>query len=179
MIFKQVREIVEGRKTQTRRVIKPSERPYYEYAGTRWTLPAADGDPISGVSLISNDRVKWRAGQNYAVVPKRGAPSVWWRKDKKWGIQTSIDEGAPLWLYSANADFAPIRKKNGFQPLRIRLTAIRQEHLQDISEADAQAEGVGSVEEYRELWQRINGKTKGARWGDNPLVWVITFEVAS
>lgn len=35
----------------------------------------------------------------------------------------------------------------------------------------------GSVEEYRTLWESINGKTKGARWADNPLVWVLVFEV--
>jgi hypothetical protein len=58
---------------------------------------------------------------------------------------------------------------------RICITAIRLEGLHEIDEHDARAEGVASVEEYKALWESINGKTKGARWNDNPLVWVIEF----
>lgn len=68
-------------------------------------------------------------------------------------------------------------EKRGFQPLRIRILAIRQERLQDISEADAKAEGVADVEAYRALWQAINGKTPGARWDANPTVFVLEFEL--
>ena len=59
---------------------------------------------------------------------------------------------------------------------RIKIKDIYCESLHDITEANAIAEGVASVEEYRELWDSINGKTKD-RWANNPLVWVITFEV--
>lgn len=62
-------------------------------------------------------------------------------------------------------------------PLRIRITGLRLARLQDITEEDAQAEGVPSVEEYRRLWKNIN-KARGTRWEDNPFVWVIKFEVA-
>lgn len=62
---------------------------------------------------------------------------------------------------------------------RVRVLNLRVEHLHDITEADAIAEGVESVEAYRALWESINGKTKGARWADNPRVVVITFEMAT
>ena len=80
--------------------------------------------------------------------------------------------------------------------ITLRITDVRVERLQDISEDDAVAEGVAleryvpvsdsagthssgeaeptdPVEEYRNLWNHINAP--GA-WGANPWVWVIEFE---
>ncbi|MCA9912624.1 MAG: hypothetical protein KC496_04730 [Anaerolineae bacterium] len=61
-------------------------------------------------------------------------------------------------------------------PLRILLLSIRRERLQDITGADAQAEGVPDVQAYRQLWDSINTK-KGTRWDDNPDVWVLEFDL--
>lgn len=58
---------------------------------------------------------------------------------------------------------------------RIRVTGLRIEGLQSITEAGARAEGVNSVEEFRTLWDKIHGKKPGERWADNPLVVVIEF----
>lgn len=73
------------------------------------------------------------------------------------------------------------------------LTRVWQEHLQDITEQDALAEGIvrkyhildmvlwgiaGSSHSvispkfaYCDLWDSINGKKPGCAWKDNPLVW--------
>ncbi len=60
------------------------------------------------------------------------------------------------------------------------IKSVRLEMLQSISEADAIAEGVGSIEEYQNLWNSINAK-RGFGWEVNPPVWVIDFskEVAN
>jgi hypothetical protein len=58
--------------------------------------------------------------------------------------------------------------------MTLKITEARIERLQDISEADAVAEGCRTVEEYRLLWDVINGK--GA-WDINPWVVVYGFDV--
>ena len=165
MIFKQIDEILSGQKTQTRRVVKPGEGMYE-----------------ASLALTAAGNVKWAVGKTYAVVPKRGKPSVWW---KRAGTVALTHNGMHEYHYPSNPDAAAIAlpvtraelEKRGFQPLRIRILAIRQERLQDITEADAKAEGVADVEAYRALWQAINGKTPGARWDANPTVFVLEFEL--
>lgn len=165
MIFKQIPEILSGAKWQTRRVVKPGEGMYE-----------------ASLALTAAGNVKWAVGKTYAVVPKRGKPSVWW---KRVGTVALTHNGMHEYHYPSNPDAAAIAlpvtraelEKRGFRPLRIRITAIRQERLQDITEADAKAEGVADVEAYRALWQAINGKTPGARWDANPTVFVLEFEL--
>ena len=171
MIFKQVDEILSGQKTQTRRVVKPGEEP------NRWFTDGPDDDRICEVVHQTNRmaiRTKWAIGHTYAVVPKRGQPGMIWIEN--WADGTTTPDGT----FSAMSCHKENRKyftENGWRPLRIRITAIRQERLQAITEADAKAEGVADVEAYRALWQAINGKTPGARWDANPTVFVLEFEL--
>ena len=167
MIFKQIDEILSGQKTQTRRVCKGNEHRTPADGGTVYRLTDVEYDDVG--NLWSWDGViKWEVGRTYAVVPKRGLPAVWWSED--W------EDSAHSWL-PVYREKQSLFRGMGFEELRIRITAIHQERLQDITEADAQAEGVGSVAEYRELWESINGKTPGARWQDNPMVFVLEFEL--
>jgi len=74
--------------------------------------------------------------------------------------------------------------------LTLEVTEVRCERLQSISAEDALAEGIdhytpgvtaalrgedegNPIEEYRALWERING---AGSWEKNPWVWAITFK---
>lgn len=67
--------------------------------------------------------------------------------------------------------------------IRLEVKAIRPERLQDITEEDAQAEGValgGSptyVDAFAQLWDSLNAK-RGHGWEANDWVWVLKFGVA-
>ncbi len=121
--------VLDGSKTQTRRLIKPGE--------------VARIHPRRVVDL--NGRTKWQVGRTYAVQPGRGKRAVG----------------------------------------RIRITRIRTERLQDIRPEDVVAEGFGrwrgmhqaaNMTELSMMWDRLHTQP-GTRWDDNPLVWVLEFEL--
>ena len=65
----------------------------------------------------------------------------------------------------------------------MRIKAAGAEWLQDISDEDAQAEGISggygpgysfAKTEFMQLWNRVNGKR--TPWADNPPVWVIPWD---
>lgn len=67
--------------------------------------------------------------------------------------------------------------------LTLRVTGVRVERLQAITEEDARAEGVvasgigGELNhrgQFHRLWDSINGHR--APWASNPFVWVVSFE---
>ena len=107
--------------------------------------------------------------------PGESTKIEYFRKD---GFFAGVVDAKDRTRYRIDSSYAicPKRGAAGISDGRIKVTEIRFEPLQFITEADAKAEGVGSVEEYRQLWESINGKTKGARWADNPTVWVLKFE---
>lgn len=170
MIFKQIDEILSGRKTQTRRLVKPGHHFQPEVAYDMEAV-GPEGVYLRGFSKQHPQwsRVHWAIGRTYAVVPKRGWSAVWW-------VNQLPPNSHKLLRQSVHKQSRAAFAEQGWQPLRIRITAIRREPLQAITEADALAEGVGSVAEYAALWDSIN-RRKGARFADSPDVWVLTFEV--
>lgn len=95
---------------------------------------------------------------------------------------TFIERGGRVkWQVGNTYAVQPGRTKKAIG--RIRITGIRQERLQSINHHDVRAETgdmnpyhYETLEDFIGLWDSFHTKP-GTRWLDNPLVWVLEFEV--
>lgn len=174
-----VRAILDGRKTQTRRVVKPQPFSNEEY---RFNFPK----PLRGGLLACN--------YLSSHLCPCGQPGDWlwvretWCHEFEGGYLYRADDLSGLAPEFVDGDGNPTGR-SGWKPsihmpraasrITLEITGVRVERLQEISEDDAIAEGVVGHEEiqpasayYRELWESINGH---GSWDANPWVWVVEF----
>lgn len=150
--------------------------------GYEMTLLEGEGDDMNAVSII----YKADGKELYQECPKEVA--------ENWGDWSCDGEGDPVFKPS-------IHMPRWASRILLEITDIRIERLQDISEADALAEGVEPVEiicsrdgektayrdyefsgiypnspkdSFKSLWRKINGADS---WAANPWVWVVSFRV--
>lgn len=186
-----VRAILEGRKTQTRRIAKPRRHPslldgswsdgYVRDPGNReWLMIECPyGQPGDRLWVRENG---WERPERTPRMMREGADT--WapyyydadrltqqdREDfKAWGFKRRPSIHMPRWA----------------SRILLEVVAVRVERMQDISEADAEAEGIDYLRHHPDadetlsakqlfecLWCGINGP---ASWDANPWVWCISF----
>lgn len=191
-----VRALLAGRKTQTRRIVKPQPPTQAVCAGViSSSNPDANG---VWVWLDSTDMLEAsRAGDDFRC--RYGVPGdrLWVRETwcpSDTNIRSATGQGA---AYCADTPLGSVQKGMGWRPsihmprwasrLTLDITDVRVKRLQDISETDAAAEGtrepslvpiIGACwserDAYAKLWEHINGK---GSWAANPWVWAVTFKV--
>lgn len=169
-----VRALLAGTKTQTRRVVKGE--------ALRWLV---DDKFTPGFVADSENR----------LCPY-GQPGdrLWVRET--WAAPHS-DDGRPprsIQCDQVSIHYAATEVRGGllWRPsihmprwtsrITLEVTGVRVERLQDISDADALAEGVDRTntsivgyakKRYQQLWESINGPDS---WVLNPWVWVVEFK---
>lgn len=205
-----VRAIIEGRKTQTRRVVKPQPigRPREVIEWSR-RVASACGDDLPNepklrlhAKALSGRVHPFEAdeGRMVGLTCPYGAPgdTLWVREQHSYRDGTDSHPSERRIWYWADG---PVPFGNWTRPtspiflprvdarLTLRVTAVRVERLQEITDADVSAEGMiadRGVETWYEGkargifergWDSINGKR--APWASNPWVWVVTFEKAA
>lgn len=186
-----VRAILSGAKTQTRRVMKVRCHSICEGDdGKLWPWsedaelaedfwhPCPFGQPGDRLWV----RETWKHIEGGAIYDASGG---------------TIDAFDPETIYRADRPnrygpwMSPIHMPRWASRITLEITDVRVERLQDISEADAVAEGCkpirpelvqdglivrpgrSAVEEFRLVWEQIHG---GGSWEKNPWVWVIEFK---
>lgn len=164
--------IMGGKKTQTRRVMKPQPQ---------------DMDEWSGLNEYTDGRYGFQTATGIDYFCTYGRPG-----DRLWVRETyngNKEVGLAYRATNPELNGCPWRPSI-FMPrwasrITLEIVSVRVERLNDISEEDAMAEGVTRPPYYsaaphyqiwfRNLWDSINAK-RGYSWDSNPWVWVIEFK---
>ncbi len=181
-----VRAILDGRKTQTRRVVKPQPQ---NTAGVPGSLPGDAAWPIGhGAFAISNRGAppEFVAGCPYGVPGDR----LYVRETLRAGSDGVIryEDGTPLNGVPTGFSFLRRYCPGMFMPywasrLTLEVVSVRVERLNEISEEDAIAEGsqcagvpasLTNRGAFAKLWDSINGNKHP--WASNPWVFVVEFK---
>lgn len=171
-----VRAILDGRKTVTRRVVKPQP------------------DFLGSMTDANTPFKTLGAGLHGQIVCPYGQPG-----DRLWVRETFAvygDKKMHVIHYRADHPHHVGQKGMGYKPsihmprwvcrILLEITAVHVERLQDIREEQSRAEGYPAVREaetggsdldtwlwFRSLWKSSNGAES---WAANPWVWVIEFK---
>ena len=173
------RAVLEGRKTMTRRVMKP--QPVTDLLGMqRWRTVSSGG--ISQRDSVILDYAPYKPGD------------ILWVRE----TFTSAPDGS--YIYRAHPvfdgcgegdfgwDWSPsIHMPREAARIFLEVKIVRVERLWDISHEDAKAEGAKGmfipqrycnesedIALFRSLWDSLNAK-RGYSWDSNPWVWVYEF----
>jgi len=166
-----VNAIMEGRKTETRRVVKSGRTALWEVDDVLWVRET--------FGLV------WPNGVDNGLI-----------RDKETGLERPIQNDECDIVYRATQpDFiwggedgkeVTMWKPSIFMPksrcrLWLDVIGLEVERVQDITKEGALAEGIALEEgkdprlAFETLWDSINEK-RGLGWKENPLVWVVRFK---
>ena len=200
-----VRALLAGRKTQTRRLLRPQPEPFdalFSEAGRWWTGDAETGDVHQSgrIPYAPGDRLYVReAFQGHKAYEAHGYPPRDWGNKPIWYC---ADGDAPPAHNASNRKRPSIHMPRWASRITLTATEVRVQRLQDISEADAWAEGCkpgvlndrgepfpaeepapdgkGEIgwdcarDWYADLWDSLHGPDA---WDANPWVAAYTFTV--
>lgn len=179
-----VRAILDGRKTQTRRVIK---------RGWLRCPCGATGDRLwvretwqKCCCVRGDGAVVYKADGAYIhSLADCGGEGDWCGLADKCGHDNSDWQFKGPWV-------SPIHMPRWASRILLEVTEVRVQRVQEISDSDVTAEGIDGpeIDMWRQwlhrddvhghafgvLWDTINGNKPGQSWADNPWAWAISFQ---
>jgi len=196
-----VQAILNGTKTQTRRVVQP--QPIHKWGSGVSTLHHPDYFSAH-VELPGEREYQWircpygkpgdhlwvRETHTFTETDGETYVEVHYPDETTRRCECSMDaaEVASLWIENREegGDGADNWRPSIFMPrwasrITLEVVSVRAQRLQDISEEDAKAEGFTgehfdlAVNDFIWAWGTINGKREGCAWQANPWVWAVEF----
>ncbi|WP_420854335.1 hypothetical protein [Rosenbergiella australiborealis] len=189
-----VRAILDGRKTQTRRILSPRQLKMIDTASSIGECDPLDCGLQDGNSqsyyrewcpfgkvgdrlwVREAFRVHSRATDVATLAYKASEQQSWTQQVARVQIELCTKQVSPeAWTPS-------IHMPRWASRITLEITDIRVERLNDISEDDAKAEGAPTeccvigdkhLLGFRSLWKSIYGQDS---WQSNPFVWVVEFK---
>ncbi len=192
-----VRALLAGTKTQTRRVMKHQPTHFNPAGVPRVANPYFGPSAVLRCPYGQPGDLLW-VRETFAKIDGQTRP--WIETDYRATYAHGDRLGDHLGIKKRWTP--PIHMPRAASRITLEITEVRVERLQEISEADAVAEGCARLplqdghgawwsadvdagpalhgrtarDAYRLLWESINGP---GSWGENPWVWVIAFKVCS
>ncbi len=193
--------IRDGRKTMTRRVMKP--QPELVDIGTMgfpgipnlwWRWKGMDTRMMDTMirHMLSNSPYGRPGDIRFLIEPLEkirvldSGEFATYQDDAAWVIDSDTQESMPWPEHWARSSSTSIHMPTVAARTFVRLTGVRVERVQEISDEDIQAEGVELASEgdywrdaWIRLWDSINGTRNGGEyaWAANPYCWVIEWEL--
>lgn len=180
---------MEGRKTQTRRVVNPQPPVTHTRAvwfsapimgWTRQAVPARDWHKVRCPYGVAGDNL-W-VKEPWAIAHDHIAPAYAVRYDVDGVVRPGLGDHFPK---NRPAMFMP----RWASRILLEVTEVRVERLQEISCEDILAEGIEwpkdtggktnrevALATFEALWNKINAK-RGYGWNENPWVFAISYKV--
>lgn len=196
-----VQSILNGSKTQTRRELKDNK--IQDKDNTIVFSSKLDDGTFAFARM-------WRGhyAETYHTKPKCEVGDIFWVRET-WQYHYHCVQGEESFVYKSDNPQKSLMLEEKWKPsifmpkqacrIFLKVTNVRVERLQDISEEDSKAEGIkkawisnipnqskyvnyinngkGSLnakKSFESLWHSINGEDS---WNKNPFVWVYDFEI--
>lgn len=197
-----VQAILEGRKTQTRRIVKKKySNTDLEFRTDKYGTALVEINKYEPPIKMPDGKTRRKLRFFEEKIPNYQVGDILWVRETWDTILLENEDSSVESGYVFKANEHPFDRGNKWKPsihmpreaarIFLEVVSVRAERLQDISEQDAFAEGVikehspisaganwsdtlgkASLKAFQSIWKGIHGEKS---WDENPFVWVYEF----
>lgn len=180
-----VQAILNGTKTQTRRVVKPQPMKHHWQIFDHYKINAPLLNTTKGIGVQFSHSIKNNHERDNFVLAKANKDDIFWvretwaldyfGKGQYWHFKEGIDVNKSDIVYKASSDDLTVTLDKKWKPsifmpkqvcrLFLKCTNVRVERLHDISDGDAKAEGI----EIGDGFEQFKNYQKGYPWKNSAI----------